>query len=233
MDWYRGSYILPAMVEIFSSQQALDFWWNNYGPIFIIIMLIIITVLVVFYLTIWRVFFKNYYKRSENSVTYEGRCYWRTNNSITEWWDRRYHSPKRTMVRYWLKVGWWPPLNIFSPTNSLICIETTTEEKCEHRGIYSMIVSEKPNRTKVWNVDRLYRTSDQRYVSGPIPVDYVDKEFEQRSQILIDNTSELSFGNAEVRNEVMRDGLRLGNTNVRGYILAERRTKQDKKAGSN
>jgi hypothetical protein len=194
--------------------------------------MIITIVLVVFYLTIWRVFFKNYYKRSENAITYEGRCYWRTNNSVMQWWDKHYHSPERKFVRYFLKVGWWPPFNLLSPANSLICIETTPEEKLEHRGIYNIIVAEKPNRTKVWDVDRLYRTSDQKYQSGLIPVEYVDKEFEERSQILIDNTSELSFGNAEVRNQVMRDGLRLGNTNVRGYILAERRTKQQKKAGS-
>lgn len=84
LDWLNAT-PLPNIMDAMLNFQT---WFQKYGPAFIMIMLFIIAVVFLLYYLLWRLPFKNYSKRSEGAKTYEGRCYWRTNNSLYRLWDR-------------------------------------------------------------------------------------------------------------------------------------------------
>ena len=226
LDWFNASPI-PGMIQVMSSKEAFMLWFKEYGTIFIMMASIVILILVALYYTIYRFAFKDYYKFSEGSRRYEGRCYWRTNNSLTKWFDKRYGSPPRMQNIYWLKIGWWPPINLINPSNSLIRLDTTLDEKCESKGIYAISVSEKPLRRKVGNEPKHWTSYGGQYVNGDIPNKMAEDYFTLRSKVLVDDTTDLSFGNADTRNSVMLDGLRLSKPSIRRFIVDDRKRKQD------
>jgi hypothetical protein len=226
LDWYKAS-PLSTIVEFTTSQNAFNDWLNNYGLLFSLVMTIIVLVLVTFYYSFWRLAFKDYYKFSEGSRRFEGRCYWRTNGGLMRWWDRKYRSPARTQNSYWIKIGWWPPLNLINPTNSLIRLDTTLKEKCTQKGIYAISVEELPLRRKVGNEPKHWTTYGGAYENGDIPNKYAQDYFTLRSKVLVDDTTDLSFGNADTRNSVMLDGLRLSKPSIRRFILDSRERKPD------
>lgn len=217
MDWYHDSYIGPALKDILTQPNGFQIWWSQYGPVFVVVCLIITMLLVTFYVAFWRMFFRGYLKRSEGSTTREGRCYWRSNNSWTRLWDRIYRSPERKLQQYWIHTGWLPLFNPFNPPGCMICVETASDEKCEQRGLYNILVNERPIRRMI--AEKKFRSMDALYESGPIPTEYVESEFQDRSTVLIDDTMHLSFGNAENRNRIMQDGLRLNTPKLRERIL--------------
>jgi hypothetical protein len=221
MDWYRDSYVLPALKDILLTPNGFQNWWQNYGPIFLIVVLIITMVLVTFYLAFWRMLFRAYWKRAEGSTTYEGRCYWRTNNSWTGMWDRLYRSPERKRQQYFIHTGWTPLFNPLNPPGCLICVDTTTAERCFGRGVYSIVVEELPIRRIIG--EKKFRSMAALYESGPIPTGYVEGEFVSRSKVLIDDTMNLSFGNAENRNQIMKAGLRMVPPKLKERILDGRK----------
>lgn len=208
LDWFNASPI-PGMIQVMSSKEAFMLWFKEYGTIFIMMASVVILVLLMLYYTIYRFAFKDYYKFSEGSRRYEGRVYWRTNNALTKWFDRRYNSPSRMQNIYWLKIGWWPPINLINPPNSLIRLDTTLEEKCESKGIYAISVSEKPLRRKVGNEPKHWTSYGGKYVNGDIPNKMAEQYFTDRGNVLVRDTKKLSFGNAEVRVDVVRGGTSL------------------------
>jgi hypothetical protein len=226
LDWYAAS-PLATLVEFTTSQTAFQFWLDNYGILFVLVMTIVVLVLVVFYYSFWRLVFKDYWKFSEGSRRFEGRCYWRTNGALMRWWDRKYGSPTRTQNSYWIKIGWWPPLNLVNPTNSLIRLDTSLREKCTQKGIYAISVEELPLRRKVGNEPKHWTTYGGAYENGAIPNKYAQDYFTLRSKVLVDDTTDLSFGNADTRNSVMLDGLRLSKPSIRRFILDSRERKPD------
>lgn len=226
LDWYNAS-PLPAFFQVISSKESLQLWMNQYGLVFSLVIIIIIIVLVTFYYTFWRLAFKDYYKFSEGSRRYEGRCYWRNNNGPTQWFDKHYGSPKREKNTYFLKIGWWPPLSLINPPNSLVKLDTTLGEKCERRGVYVISVSEYPLRHKVGNDPKHWETLPGQYANGEIPNEYATKYFAERSKVTVNDTTDLSFANADTRNSVMRDGLRLSKESIRRHIVTERERKQN------
>lgn len=226
IDWFNAS-PLPGLIQVISSKEAFTIWFKEYGVTFILIMTVVILVITVFYYSFWRLAFKDYYKFSEGSRRFEGRCYWRTNNGITKWFDKKYGSPARDVNAYWLKIGWWPPINLVNPPNSLVRLDTSLEEKCEHRGIYAISVSERPLRRKVGNEPKHWTTYGGQYVNGDIPNKMAEDYFTLRSKVLVDDTTDLSFGNADTRNSVMLDGLRLSKPSIRRFIVDDRKRKQD------
>jgi hypothetical protein len=143
------------------------------------------------------------------------------------WWDRKYGSPTRTQNSYWIKIGWWPPLNLVNPTNSLIRLDTSLREKCTQKGIYAISVEELPLRRKVGNEPKHWTTYGGAYENGAIPNKYAQDYFTLRSKVLVDDTTDLSFGNADTRNSVMLDGLRLSKPSIRRFILDSRERKPD------
>jgi len=222
LDWLNAT-PLPNIMDAMLNFQA---WFQKYGVVFILIMLFVIVTGFILYYLLWRLPFKNYSKRSEGAKTYEGRCYWRTNNALYRFWDRYYRSPLRTSNVYFLKVGWWPPLNVFDPSRSCIRIETSTQEKCQTKGIYDLIVDEYPIRAKKDNDPKWFVTMKEGYSSGLIPNEYVQGVFKVRGELLVDDTTTLSFGNADTRNQVMRSGLRLMTPKIRETIINARNKEQ-------
>jgi len=222
LDWLNAT-PLPNIMDALMNFQA---WFQKYGVAFILIMLFIIVTGFILYYLLWRLPFKNYSKRSEGAKTYEGRCYWRTNNALYRFWDRYYRSPPRTSNVYFLHVGWWPPLNVFDPSRSCIRIETSTQEKCQTKGIYDLIVDEYPIRAKKDNDPKWFVTMKEGYSSGIIPNEYVQGVFKVRGELLVDDTTTLSFGNADTRNQVMRSGLRLMTPKIRETIINARNKEQ-------
>lgn len=224
LDWYQAS-PMPTFMSFFTVDNAFQYWLDHYGVVFFLVLSIVIMVLVTVYYSFWRLVFKDYWKFSEGSRRYEGRCYWRTNGGLMKWWDRKYHSPVRTQNSYWIKIGWWPPLNLINPTNSLVRLDTSIDEKCQQKGIFAISVNERPLRRKVANEPKHWTTYGGCYLNGDIPNQYAQDYFTLRSKVLVDDTTDLSFGNADTRNSVMLDGLRLSKPSIRRFILDSRERK--------
>jgi hypothetical protein len=225
LDWWNASWAGPAFIETISSKAAFQFWFQHYGMQFIVFTIFIVLILFTFYSTIWKVAFKDYSKGKGGRRRKEGRCYWRTNNWLCERWDRRYGSPKRMVSSYWLKMNWWPLFNFINPVASLVKLDTTLEEGCE---VYmrSIVVDEKRIRRKVDNDPKHLVTIDKLFDNGPIPNEYADGYFLDRSERLVKDTTDLSFGNPNTRNTIMRSGLRLMSPKLRGYMLDARNKQQ-------
>ena len=215
IDWYKVTPFatMPMMFHDFKG------WFAEYGIIYLLWGMIIFCVLVTFYYVIWRYFFKDYYKNSEGSKRREGRVYWRNNNIWYAIWDRYYHSPPRDLNVYWLHLGFW--FNIINPPASLIRLDTTLEEKHEV-ATYKLVVDEHIIRRKVNNDMKHLTTLDGHYDTDEIPTIYAQSHFDLISETLINDTTNLSFGNADTRNKVMQDGLRLSKSNIRRKIIASR-----------
>jgi hypothetical protein len=227
LDWYKAS-PLSTIVEFTTSQNAFNDWLNNYGLLFSLVMTIIVLVLVTFYYSFWRLAFKDYYKFSEGSRRFEGRCYWRTNGGLMRWWDRKYRSPARTQNSYWIKIGWWPPLNLINPSNSLVRLDTTLKEKCTQKGIYAISVEELPLRRKVGNEPKHWTTYGGAYENGTIPNIYAEQYFTDRGNVLVRDTKKLSFGNAEVRVAVVRGGTSLVLPEWKEAVMDARRKRAER-----
>jgi hypothetical protein len=227
IDWYNASYVLPAMVHVLSSGDAMNAWWSQYGPQFMIILSFLILLVITFYMMVWRVFFRTYIKFSEGSPRPEGRVYWRTNNMWTRGWDRFYHSPPRPIQSYWIKLGILPLFNVFNPVSSLVKLDTLPDEECEEQGFWKLQVKERRVRRKVGNNPKHLTTIEYQYAQGDVPLDFAQGIFKDMSKKCVEDTTELSFANADTRNGVMRSGLRLSNPMLRRMMLDER-AKQDK-----
>lgn len=204
IDWYHESWILPSMVEILSSPENFQNWFQTYGTVFIMFMITLIIAGFVFYRTVWRFLFKDYVKESEMVTTYEGRCYFRTNGFWCRLWDALYKSPPRKKIKCWIKPNKWPPLNIFNPVKSLIKIELSPDEEIEEYSMFELHVHEKPFR-RIKDIDE-YETHDEGYLSGEIPLEYAGQEFGSRTIHLISDTQRLSLANPSVRLMQLRDG---------------------------
>ena len=227
LDWYQAS-PLSTIVEFTTSQNAFQYWLDHYGVLFALVITIIVLVLVVFYYSFWRLVFKDYWKFSEGSRRYEERYYWRTNGGLMRWWDRKYRSPARTQHSYWIKIGWWPPLNLVNPTNSLIRLDTSLQEKCTQKGIYAISVEELPLRRKVGNEPKHWTTYGGAYENGGIPNVYAEQYFTDRGNVLVRDTKKLSFGNAEVRVAVVRGGTSLVLPEWKEAVMDARRKRAER-----
>jgi hypothetical protein len=79
----------------------------------------------------------------------------------------------------------------------------------------------------VGNEPKHWTSYGGQYVNGDIPNKMAEDYFTLRSKVLVDDTTDLSFGNADTRNSVMLDGLRLSKPSIRRFIVDDRKRKQD------
>jgi len=224
-DWFRASWIGPALLEVTQSEYTFQLWWNEYGFEFIVIMSFIIMSIFMFYMLVWRVAFKTYIKYSEGEPKIEGRCYWRTNNCWTRLWDRLYRSPPRIGHTYWINQG--KLFNIFNPQSCLTRLDTALDEKCEQKGLWRIWVHEKRIRRKVNNSSRHLTTRDYLFENGIIPIEYAESRFWGMTEKCVDDTTKLSYANPTTRNTVMTSGLRLTTPKLRQVIIDDRKQRQD------
>jgi hypothetical protein len=215
IDWFKMS-PFATMPLLMKDSGA---WWNEYGIVYTIYGMVIFCVVITTYYTFWRYFFKDYYKNSEGSKRREGRCYWRNNNMWYQLWDKYYGSPPRTVNTYWLHLTWW--FNFINPVASLVQLDTSLGEKFE-ATTYKMVVDEKVIRRKVDNDMKHFTTLNDSYETDKIPAIYAQGHFDRIAKTLIEDTTNLSFGNADTRNMVMQDGLRLSKPTIRRYIVDHR-----------
>lgn len=215
VDWFKMSPF--ATMPLLMSDAGT--WWNEYGIVYTLWGMVIFCIVVTVYFSIWRYFFKDYYKNSEGSKRREGRVYWRNNNMLYQIWDKHYGSPPRTMNIYYLHINWW--FNFINPAASLVRLDTTLEEKFEV-STYKLVVDEKVIRRKVDNDMRHFTTLSDSYETDQIPTIYAQGHFDLIAKTLIEDTTNLSFGNADTRNMVMQDGLRLSKPTIRRYIVDNR-----------
>lgn len=203
-DWYRASWILPSMIEILSSQAAFQMWFEQYGPVFMILLTLTIMSSIVFHRFGWRAMFPDYYMESEGVESFEGRCYWHSGNSLYQLWDRLYKSPPRTTTSVWVRPHWWPPLNIFNPPASMERIDLGQNEALYRKGLYKIRSQERPYRRRL-DIDR-YHTHGDRYTTGEIPLDSARSLFTSRGEELVQDTRSLSLANPQIRLRQLRDG---------------------------
>lgn len=211
LDWYQASWVLPALVEITSSQASLEAWWAESGTFFLVCTVFIIMVAWTAYNMVWKVLFKDYYRiiykdwdsRMVLTERKEGRLYWSTDNMPTCLWDRWYGSPPRTGHYIWIRYSWWPLFNPFDPSSSMTRIELSPEEAIEVRGSKRIYGHEKPIRKRV-GIRQLV-TTNEKFETKEVPLEQAKKEFDARTSTLVSVTRELSKGNAAIRLDKLRN----------------------------
>ncbi len=128
-DWLMAIPFMPEIARAMTSQEAFDHFMNVYGDMLILLTVLAFWLIVLFYLFAWRFIFKGYWKVSANVESPEGRVYWYESNMWYRLWDAIYRSPPRKTITFWIKVHWWPPINIFSPVNSMIALTISVNNK--------------------------------------------------------------------------------------------------------
>lgn len=226
LRWYQQSWVLPRLAHVLSSKQAFSEWWHIWGPFTLMVICAAAFVGIVFYLFVWRLFFRTYIRYSEGVETKEGRCYWVEGSGI--WfnlWDLLYYGkgtwPLRRTQTVYLNTRRLPP-NPVSPARKLLKIELHVDkgEKLERRGPYELVGHEAPYR-RIIGI-RQFRTHSEAYKSDPIRVHEASQEYGKRVKDLVRDTQVLTKANVDVRLEKMKSGTVIIDEELKEMILHER-----------
>jgi hypothetical protein len=235
--WYRESWILPNLVNILSSKTAFMHWWKFYGPITVMVGLLISGSIIVFYMFIWRFIFKDYTRQTEGVETSEGRGYWvEGRNMWFNLWDlfygvhyqRKYkgaYKPDRRVVTVYLNTNFFPPPNPSAPSRKMLKVKLSRDrdEWIENRGAYELVGHEGLYR-RIIGI-REMETHNIGYKSDPIAMREATKIFKDRMDGLVKDTQKLSKANVSVRLDQMKSGTVQMDDELREMINDQRKKK--------
>lgn len=200
LDWYRGTWWLQSMFHLLTDQDLLVDWFERYYVIIIAVVVLIIAAIFAFYEMVWKSLFPDYVKHVHMKEYPEGRAYWYDGNAFMRWWDRVYRSPERKELKLWLHTRWW--INPLNPQLSMVLLKLSPEEKAVKRGMTKLVVHERPRRYLI-DHDKM-ATTDEQYVSGPIPLEETQGELDRRQAKLLTQTQTVALANPHIRKEQLR-----------------------------
>lgn len=235
--WYHESWILPNLVNILSSKTAFTHWWKFYGPITIMVGILISISIVVFYVFIWRFIFKDYTRQTEGVETPEGRGYWvEGRNMWFNLWDlfygvhyqRKYkaaYKPDRRVVTVYLNTSFFPPPNPSAPSRKMLKVKLSRDrdEWIENRGAYELVGHEGLYR-RITGI-REMETHNVGYKSEPLAMREARRIFKDRMDGLVKDTQKLSKANVSVRLDQMKSGTVQMDDELREMINDQRKKK--------
>jgi hypothetical protein len=215
IDWMRDSGVLRIITSLDDGN-----WWQTEGIYLLVLLICIIILVYVLYLVLWKLAFPDYFIRYHTSDVYDGRLYWSDKNALVTLWDRFYRSPERLTIKYWIHQRMWPL--------HLTLLETTPGERFEKVGTYRIVVRERRVRRVVSRMRKgLHLTTiDDLYQGIDVPSTYVRGEFARRMEEMLDATVKASYGNPEVRVDVVRGGASLIRPEFKEEILNARKSPQ-------